>query len=533
MGGPWHMRKATSGPPLADVTVLRVGASVASRLCARTLSGRGALVHHADDLATWYESPEARFCRPDIVLTSSDGEGAASALAGVMSAAGSVVCDMSTFGRTGSLRRAYLDDPDLQRYSSFATYTGFPGGQALCAPGYPIDCQSALYAAAGAIAGLLMRRRDGAGRMVDIARLDVAVNALLTFLPASLAGRAQTRIGNRHPALAPWNIYPARDGWITICAPTDRQWTRLSALIAADIPHDPELLATSQNRLDNIEQLDALIASWTQGKLTEDCLTALMDNGVPCGDIPAEQIRETVSPVDLPAGSSACAVDAYRLEGGPNPVAAPSPLKGVTVVEIGANTTAPLAAKHLGAQVIKVEAPGGDPARHGGISHTDGNSVIFHLTNTDKCDIRLDLRSAAGQRDLGMLLRGANAVDGLPVDRRFHLRPARRPDGVGARAGPHLQAAGCQIDLSMHDRVVWMTAGANRIAENLPGRRSHEGLLDPVQRSGTGACGSTTLSDVLSLPHVEHRGLVKQIGGGNRRLSVLETPCGYAVRRAT
>lgn len=84
-----------------------------------------------------------------------------------------------------------------------------------------------------------------------------------------------------------------------------------------------------------------------------------------------------------------------------------APLLGVTVLEFAGVIAAPLAASllaDLGARVIKVEPPGGDPYRHIG----SGYGAICY--NRAKQSIGIDLKSAAGQRIVEKLVRSADIV---------------------------------------------------------------------------------------------------------------------------
>jgi formyl-CoA transferase len=83
-------------------------------------------------------------------------------------------------------------------------------------------------------------------------------------------------------------------------------------------------------------------------------------------------------------------------------------LAGVRVVEIGQVLAGPYAGAilaDLGAEVIKVEKPGGgDDARQMGPAFRHGDSLTFHEVNRGKRSVVLDLRSAAGMEALHALL---------------------------------------------------------------------------------------------------------------------------------
>jgi len=70
------------------------------------------------------------------------------------------------------------------------------------------------------------------------------------------------------------------------------------------------------------------------------------------------------------------------------------PLEGLRVLEIGHFVAAPFAARilgDLGADVIKIEAPGGDPARQWG-EQVDGHSLWWSMHGRNKRSMTLDLK---------------------------------------------------------------------------------------------------------------------------------------------
>lgn len=92
--------------------------------------------------------------------------------------------------------------------------------------------------------------------------------------------------------------------------------------------------------------------------------------------------------------------------GGPSPL----PLHGLRVIEIGTMITAPLTAMilaEMGAEVIKIERPEGDPFR----SFVGGSyAPHFRAYNKGKASVTLDLRQEADRVRLRALLKGADAL---------------------------------------------------------------------------------------------------------------------------
>ena len=85
------------------------------------------------------------------------------------------------------------------------------------------------------------------------------------------------------------------------------------------------------------------------------------------------------------------------------PSGPPAPLAGVRVVDLSQNLAGPYATQilaDLGAEVVKVEPPGGDPARAWGPPFVDGQSPLFTCGNRNKRSIVLDLATDGGRETL-------------------------------------------------------------------------------------------------------------------------------------
>ncbi|MFN0159906.1 MAG: CaiB/BaiF CoA transferase family protein [Burkholderiales bacterium] len=119
------------------------------------------------------------------------------------------------------------------------------------------------------------------------------------------------------------------------------------------------------------------------------------------------------------------------------------PLAGVRIIDLSNMLMAPYATQILGdmgADVIKVEAPGGDPIRGIGPFRNPGMGAIFLNTNRSKRSIVLDLKSAAGRTAALDLIRAADVLV-------YNLRPQSMARlGLGyeelARDNPGLIYAG-------------------------------------------------------------------------------------------
>lgn len=90
---------------------------------------------------------------------------------------------------------------------------------------------------------------------------------------------------------------------------------------------------------------------------------------------------------------------------------APAPLRGRRVVDLSQYIAGSVCGQLLadyGAEVVKVEPPGGDPSR--ALTGSRFGSAYFRAYNTGKSSVTLDLREPADRRRLDELLDGADAV---------------------------------------------------------------------------------------------------------------------------
>lgn len=89
------------------------------------------------------------------------------------------------------------------------------------------------------------------------------------------------------------------------------------------------------------------------------------------------------------------------------------PLQGFRVLDLSQYLPGPYAGQmlaDLGAEVVKVEPPGGDPMRAVGMADTDGVSTYYKQLNAGKTVLRLDLKSESGRTGLEQLVAKADVL---------------------------------------------------------------------------------------------------------------------------
>jgi crotonobetainyl-CoA:carnitine CoA-transferase CaiB-like acyl-CoA transferase len=198
-----------------------------------------------------------------------------------------VLCSISGFGQEGPRRdwRAY--DPIVQAMSGIVAQTGEADGPPLRAGALVSDTTAALYAVIGILAALRARETTGRGDWVDVSMQDGSFFLLPDALEFLAAGIAPRRTGNTHPAGAPFNIFRAADGWVSVCAVTERDRENvLTALGRPELARDPRFAGGPAMAPEVRRRLDDLMAAWVATRTAMEAVHALQAHRVPASPVP-------------------------------------------------------------------------------------------------------------------------------------------------------------------------------------------------------------------------------------------------------
>jgi formyl-CoA transferase len=149
------------------------------------------------------------------------------------------------------------------------------------------DALAATFACLGALTALHHRERTGRGQVVDSALYEAVLNMMESLITEfDQVGYIRERQGSILPNVAPSNVYPTKEGLdFLIAANQDTVFKRFAEAMGRPELAEDERYATHAARGANQEELDALVAEWTQG-MPIDELNALMDEyGIPAGKI--------------------------------------------------------------------------------------------------------------------------------------------------------------------------------------------------------------------------------------------------------
>ena len=258
-----------------------------------------------------------------------------------------VYCSITGFGQTGPYASRAGYDFMIQGLGGIMDLTGEPDGEPQKVGVAYADIFTGVYAVAGILAALRRRDETGKGAHLDMALLDcqvaVLANQAMNYL---ISGRAPRRMGNAHPNIVPYQVFPVADGHVVVAVGNDGQYGRFVRVLGAPELAGDGRFATNADRVRNRAELIPLLTALTVRTTRETLLAALEREGVPAGpintvaDVFADpQVAARGLRIDLPAPAAAGgAVPSVRsplvVDGHPLAADRPSPQLGEHTDEV-------------------------------------------------------------------------------------------------------------------------------------------------------------------------------------------------------
>ncbi|NUR57877.1 MAG: CoA transferase [Catenulispora sp.] len=197
---------------------------------------------------------------------------------------GLVYCSITGFGDGPG---AALPGYDLlaQAVGGLMSVTGEPGSPTKAGVAL-VDVITGLHAAFGILAALRHRDATGEGQQVSVSLLTSLLSGLVNHASAYLAaGTVPQAMGNRHPSIAPYEVFDAADRPMVIAAGNDRQFHSLCTALGAPELAADDRFTTNEKRVAHREALASELNARLAGAPAEDWTAALTAAGVPCGPI--------------------------------------------------------------------------------------------------------------------------------------------------------------------------------------------------------------------------------------------------------
>lgn len=219
-----------------------------------------------------------------------------------------IYCSISGFGHNGPRSPQPGYDAVMQAEGGLMSVTGDAGGPPFRLGVAIADLTAGLLAAQGIALALFSRERTGEGQFVDVAMFD-AVVSLLSYQASSWLNAAQApgRMGNRHPQIAPYDVFDAADGGFFLAVGNDEQFARLCRVVGLEPLAADARFATNPARVMHYPQLRDRLAVALRERPRGEWIDVLMAAGVPCGAV--RDVPEVLADPQVDARAMVAAVE--------------------------------------------------------------------------------------------------------------------------------------------------------------------------------------------------------------------------------
>src|ERR1051326_7596055 len=486
---------------LSGLSVVQVGPGLAAAVCGRMFADLGANVSCLDpDLSTPLaahlnarkaSADNDTLARADLILCQ-DGPDEKSIRA---RNAKVPIVTISTFGLTGPDAGVPATDLTLLYASGIARLLTGQVDDLAEAPIRPVGEQSAFIGGlAAACAGMHAALAPGHGVIMDVSMQEALATLAMTELArAGLTGRAARRKRLTDGNGATVCILPASDGYVAISPREEKQWAAwLDAMGSPDWGAEPRF-ATKASRVANWDALHAMMSEWSRGYAKQWIADTAQAAHVP--SFPLRDLSEHLTSEQLHHRNFWRDDGGIRMPGAPfglslregsRPGAwrgsGPLPLSGIRVLDFSWVIAGPTATRYLaamGAEVIKIEAPGrGDPGRGSELHTVLGQAKRGIVLDLKKPEAVAVARALAAKSDVLVENFATGVMDrlGLGADALAALNPDLvyvSASGLG-RTGPEARAVAYGTILQCYAGF----AGLNRHSDVPP--RVGLAWLDPM-----------------------------------------------------
>jgi len=211
---------------------------------------------------------------------------------------GLVYCSITGYGQTGPKAERPAYDLMMQAEGGMMSITGEEGRPPVRVGVAMADLASGMYATQSILAALFRREFAGgadradapdaakSGERIDISLFDSLVGWLTYMATDTFAsGEPPTRMGSRHPNIAPYQAYEAADGYIVVACASEAIWYRFcEALDRPDLAAD-ERFETNERRVEHRDALERAVADELGDSAVDDLVSLFRDHDVPVGRI--------------------------------------------------------------------------------------------------------------------------------------------------------------------------------------------------------------------------------------------------------
>ena len=202
----------------------------------------------------------------------------------------------SGYGRSGPYRDNLAMDLSVQAISGVMSVTGNPDEPPLRCGATLCDFLGGVHLYGAVMTALYERERTGRGRLVEVSMQEAAYTSLASAIGMmyKLGGAIPPRVGNRHAglAVAPYNVYRAKDGYVAILCAIDRHWFKLLTCMGREDLADDPRFADNRARCEHVDLVDQIVGDWVAQHGKEEVFEKVRRHGI--ASAPVRELPEVV-----------------------------------------------------------------------------------------------------------------------------------------------------------------------------------------------------------------------------------------------
>ncbi|UCG83138.1 MAG: CoA transferase, partial [Dehalococcoidia bacterium] len=199
-----------------------------------------------------------------------------------------IYASISGFGQTGPSRTQVAFDTIIQAMGGLVSVNGQPDSPPTKVAPAIADFLGGVYAIIAILAALQYRSVSGLGQQIDISMQDSvwAITAIQHLPVYLMTGQEPPRLGNRMIEVTPFNIYPAKDGYVVIAIVTVGQWERLLEVLGREDLKDVPEYRSQVDRVKHMDVIDSMVEEWSRERTVNEIVALLRPLDLPCSAVP-------------------------------------------------------------------------------------------------------------------------------------------------------------------------------------------------------------------------------------------------------
>ncbi|MGO1118851.1 CaiB/BaiF CoA transferase family protein [Rhodovibrionaceae bacterium A322] len=197
-----------------------------------------------------------------------------------------IYAEIGAFGHKGPMKSEAGYEILMQAFSGIMSITGDPDGMPVRSGPSICDFGSGMWLALGVLAALNQRQQTGQGCVINTSIFETGLNWALVASGGYLAqGQPPQRIGNGHPDLVPYGLFPSKDGALIIGAGNNRLFEKLIKVLGCESMMDDPRFQTNSTRIKHRQEVQEIISAALHKDTTDNWLIRLKEAGVPCSPV--------------------------------------------------------------------------------------------------------------------------------------------------------------------------------------------------------------------------------------------------------